>query len=153
MPQRNPQFPSGLIAVAVCLALAACSPPPESPPEITDLQWPSDILTENDTATIMSTLTVDRGDWKYVHAFLTVAEEVGGVADFEETQVTDASCVPSADGMLDCVAALELAVGTWRYQWHVQYGQSGKNPDVLTTPDPPEQAFTVARASEQKPAI
>ena len=76
-----------------------------------------------------------------------------GVADFEETQVTDASCVPSADGMLDCVAALELAVGTWRYQWHVQYGQSGKNPDVITTPDPPEQAFTVARASEQKPAI
>lgn len=152
MPQRRPRLPAGPCAAVACLALAACSPPPETPPEITDIQWPSDILTETETATIMSTLTVDRKDWKYIHAFLTVAEEIDGVADFEETQVTDASCAPSADGTLDCVAALELALGTWRYQWHVQYGQSGKNPEVITTPNPPEQAFTVARVSQDRPS-
>jgi hypothetical protein len=130
----------------------ACSPPPEYPPEITDIQWPSDILTEDETATVMSTLTVERGDWKYAHAFLTVAEEIDGVADFEETQVTDASCVPSAGGTLDCVAALELAVGTWRYQWHVEYGQSEKKTDIISTPNPPEQSFRVARASRDKPS-
>ena len=153
MPQRKLQFLAGLSAVTVCLVLPACSPPPESPPEITEIQWPSDILTDNETATIMSKLTVDRGGWKYVHALLTVAEEVDGVADFEETQVTDASCVPSAGGTLDCVAALELALGKWRYQWHVEYGQSEKSTDVISTPDPPEQSFTVARATPEKPSL
>jgi hypothetical protein len=153
MPQRTSQIAACLSAGTVCLALAGCSPPPETPPEIKSIQWPSDILTDNETATIMSTLTVDRGDWKYVHALLTVAEEVDGVADFEETQVTDASCVPSAGGTLDCVAALELALGTWRYQWHVEYGQSERSTEVISTPDPPKQAFTVARATPEKPSL
>jgi len=150
---------SGLEAwLATSLAailLSACSPTPGAVPEMLSVQWPTDALTTTDTATVKSTITVDGKTWKHLKVFFTVAEEIGGVCDFEETQVADATCSPrpGSPQLLDCEASLELATGIWRYQWHVEFGQSGDETALLSRPNPPEASFTVARAADQTPGL
>ncbi len=148
------------MAMAMVLSMAAaflagCSPTPGAAPEVISVEWPTDALTTTDTATVSSTITVDGKTWKHLHAFLTVAEEIDGVSDFEETQVADATCAPrpGSPQLLDCEASLELTTGIWRYQWHVEFGQSGDKTALLSRPNPPEESFTVAHAADQSPAL
>ena len=139
------------ITIPALALLASCDATNEIAPTITDIEAPADALTSTGSARVTSRATVDRKGWGYAKVYFTWSPDPDSLFDNSIAGVVDADCGPASGSILACAARPAVPVGTWYFQWHLDYGASGANTATLSRPISPAQTFTITQVANTAP--
>ena len=134
-------------------ALSGCQTIQNIAPTITDITGPQDASTTVGTANITSTARIDRKGWGYAKPYFTFAPSPETLFDNSVAGVADADCAVAGPGasQLNCEVHTAVPAGTWFYQWHLDYGQTGADTAVLSRPQPADDSFTITQIATTPP--
>ena len=129
----------------ILLLLTGCEAAQNIAPEIREIVAPQDEDTTSGSADVSSTAVLDTKNWGYSKVYFSVAPNAADLFNNAVAEVADASCTTQSSGssVLDCTVEITVDVGTWHYQWHLDYGQTGSDTATLSRPDPATDTFTV----------
>lgn len=141
------------VALAGLLVVHGCQTIQDIAPTITNITGPQDASTSTGSANVTSTAQIDRKGWGYAKPYFTFAPSPETLFDNTVAGVADAECEPSEPGtsVLSCEVRTAVPVGTWYYQWHLDYGQTGADTAVLSRPQPAAETFTVTQVAAPPP--